>query len=109
MASIQLTSDNFDEIVDKAPLLLIDFTASWCGPCQGYQEVLERVAADFPEFTFAQVDIDHAKDLAEEFQIKSVPSTLILRDNVIVCAHSGALTLTQVKELLEQTKALPES
>ena len=109
MKKTVITQDNFDHVVAKSKYLLIDFTATWCGPCKHYEQVLDNVAPDFPQFTFAQVDIDEQALLAEEFQVKSVPSTLIFKQSVVVCAHSGALSATQLRELLEQTQALDPS
>jgi thioredoxin 1 len=106
MTMITLTESNFDEVVQNTDYLLIEFSAEWCAPCQGYQKVLHACAADFPEFTFATVDIEQEAALAEEFQVRSVPATMILRNSVIVCMQAGALTQAALEELLVQTKQL---
>lgn len=106
MNIIQLTQQNFDEVVEKHNFLVIDFWAKWCVPCRSFSKVVEKVAEQYPEFVFGTVDIDVEKELAEEFNIRSVPSIMILRDKVIIFAESGALTASSLIDLLKQTKAL---
>ncbi len=103
---IALTNANFDDILAKHKLLLIDFWAKWCAPCKDLQKVIEQVAVDYPEFVFASVDIEAEKELADEFNIRSVPSVMILRDDVVVFAESGAMTAEILRDLLNQTKSL---
>lgn len=106
MNIIEVTTENFDEVLNQHKLLLLDFWAQWCVPCKAFTKVVEQIAPEFPEFTFGSIDIDKEKTLAEEFEIRSVPSIMILRDEVVVYANSGALTATALKDLLNQAKAL---
>jgi thioredoxin 1 len=103
---IQLTELNFDQVIEQHRLLLIDFAADWCAPCKSLAKVIDKVAEHFPEFTFARVDIEAEKKLAEEFAVKTIPSVMILRDQVVVFMESGAMSELTLKELLHQTKAL---
>lgn len=106
MNIIKVTQDNFDDIVAKHDLLLIDFAAKWCAPCKSFEKVIMQVAEEYPEFAFGTIDIDDEKALAEEFKIRSVPSVMILRNKVIVYAESGALSANNLMDLLNQTKEL---
>ena len=106
MSSIELTHENFDDVIEKNEFLLIDFGAEWCAPCKSFNKVIEKVAQQYPEVVFASVDIDAEKALADEFNVKSVPSVMILRNKVVVFAESGALSAASLTDLLEQTKAL---
>lgn len=103
---VKLTSQNIDDTLAKSQLLLLDFWAEWCNPCKAFHEVIKRVAPDYPDFTFALIDVEHEKALAEEFQVVSVPMIMILRDRVVVYHDSGALTPTSLQELLDKTKQL---
>lgn len=97
-----LNQNNFDEIVDNNPVVLVDFWAQWCVPCRSFTKVIEQVAPRYPNVIFANVDVDDQKELAEEFAVKSVPSVMIIRNNTVVFADSGALSAGNLVELLEQ-------
>ena len=104
-----LTESNFDEVVHSTECLLIEFSAAWCGPCKAYELVLAACEKAFPNFTFAQIDIEEEFGLAEEFQVRSVPATMIIRNSVVVCMETGALTQSVLTELLEQASLLDVS
>lgn len=106
MNLIRLTHNNFDEIVAKHDLIVIDFQAEWCVPCRSFEKVIEQAAKQYPEVMFGKVDIDAEKELAKEFHILSVPSVMILRERVVVFADSGAMTATALSELIKQAQAL---
>ena len=106
MSLIKLTQDNFDEVIAKHGLIVIDFWATWCVPCKSFEKVVQAAAEKYSDVAFATVDIDAEKTLAEEFHIRSVPSIMILRERVVVFAESGALTTGALTELIDQAKAL---
>jgi thioredoxin 1 len=103
---IKVGSADMDSLIERCPFLLIEFSAKWCAPCRSFEQVLETVAPDYPEFTFAQIDIDQEKSLAAEFGIRSVPSVMILRNKVVLYADSGALSPTILRDLLDQAKSV---
>ena len=103
---IEVTSKNFDEVAGEHEVLLLDFWAEWCGPCKSFAEVIKQVAPDYPDVTFGSIDIEKESDLAEEFQVRSVPAVMIMRREVVVYADAGALTATSLRELLNQAKSL---
>ncbi len=103
---ITLTQQNFDEVIKTHDLVFVDFWAKWCMPCRALSQVIQEVAQRYPEVIFASVDIDEEKELGEEFLIKSVPSVMILRHQVVVYADSGSLTIANLIELLDQAKNL---
>lgn len=106
MNIIDITHRDFDEVVAQHELIVIDFWAEWCGPCKSFKKVVEEVAGKYPEVIFAGVDIDAEKELAEEFHIQSVPSVMVLRNQVIVFAESGTLTVKALTDLIKQAKVL---
>ena len=109
MNIIELNADNFDQVIHDHHFLLIDFWAKWCKPCQTFKTVIDRVAPEYPDFLFARIDIEDQKALADEFEVRSIPSVMILRDNVVVYAESGALSMSVLRDLLDQAKALDEN
>lgn len=106
MGILALTEKDFDRTIKENEFVLLDFWAEWCGPCQGFKKVVEEIAPRYPEFVFASINIEEEPKLAEDFHIQSVPSVMILRNQVIVYADAGALPSTVLEDLLEQTKAI---
>lgn len=106
MNIMEITQKDFDNVVTKHDLIVIDFWAEWCGPCKSFKKVVEAVSEKYPEVIFGGVNIDNEKELAEEFQIQSVPSVMILRNRVVVFAESGALSVSALSDLIEQAKTL---
>ncbi len=109
MSIITLTQTNFDEVVEQNNLLVIDFWAQWCAPCLSFGSVIEAADQKHLDVTFAKVDIETEVELAEEFNVRSVPWVMILREQVAVYDDSGALTATALDELIEQAKSLDMS
>ncbi|MFN7097408.1 MAG: thioredoxin family protein [Gammaproteobacteria bacterium] len=103
---IHVTKANFDQTIGKHPILLLDFWGQTCAPCHTFSKVLEEVAPDYPDITFAKINTDTEFELAQEFQIRSIPFIMIMRENVVVYADSGALPDSVLREMLEQVKAL---
>lgn len=106
MAITQLTESQFDHTLETKPFILVDFSAKWCGPCKGFSKVMETVSSEYPDCFFATIDVDEEKSLAKEFSVQSVPSVLIIRNRHVVFAKSGAMTATELRQLLNDAKAL---
>ena len=106
MNKIVLTEKNFDEVIGSHPRVVIDFWAEWCGPCQSFMKVLDELAPKYPDFMFGNVDIEAEKNLADEFQIQSIPAVMIVRNKVVVFAESGALLAKVMGALLDQARDL---
>jgi thioredoxin 1 len=103
---IHLSKSEFDQAINQYPILLLDFWGERCAPCHTFSHVLEEVAPDYPDITFAKINTDVEFDLAQEFQIRSIPFVMIMRENIIVYADSGALPEGVLREMLDQVKLL---
>ena len=102
----ELTSNNFDQTLETHNLLVIDFWAEWCGPCKAFGKIMSTVSNEYPDVTFASVNIENEKSLAEEFAVRSVPFVMIVRNRTVVYAESGLLSAASLRELLDQAKNL---
>lgn len=109
MAIQVLTQDNFTQILAEHELVVVDFSAQWCAPCQSFTKVVEKVAQEHPDVLFGSVDIDKEPELAKDFNIMSVPAVMILKQQVVVYADSGLLMESSLVELIEQAKQLDVS
>ena len=106
MATVELTTANFDEITSRDGITLIDFWAAWCGPCVRFAPVYERVSEKHPDITFAKVDTEAQVELQARYDIRSIPTIMAIRDGVIVFAQPGALPEQMLESLITQVRAL---
>ncbi len=104
MALVELTADNFDAFVAENERVVVEFGAQWCAPCRDFQRVLLALQSEYGDFSFAAIDIDREAELAKEFDVRSVPSILIIKHGVIVYAGTGALSAQVFRELLDQAR-----
>jgi thioredoxin 1 len=106
VASVAATKENFAEIVEKNDLVIFDFWAPWCGPCKSFGPVFEAMSEENPDIVFAKVNTEEQQELAAAFQIRSIPTTMIFREKIIIFAQPGALPKSALEEVLAKAKEL---
>jgi thioredoxin 1 len=106
MATVELTKDNFAEVVANNEIVLIDFWASWCGPCRAFAPVFEASAEQHPGIVYAKVDTEAQQELAASFNIMSIPTLMAFRDQVILYAEAGALPAPMLEDLVTKVEAV---
>ncbi|MFI6638472.1 thioredoxin [Streptomyces sp. NPDC050504] len=106
MATVELTKENFDQTVTDNEFVVIDFWAEWCGPCRQFAPVFERVSEKHGDVVFAKVDTEAQPELAAAFEIRSIPTLMVIRENVAVFAQPGALPEAVLEDVIGQARGL---
>ena len=106
MAVVELTKENFEQVVTSNPTVIVDYWAPWCGPCRGFAPVFEKVAEMHPDVVFAKVNTDEEQEIATHFQIRSIPTLMVFRDQVIVFSQPGALPQGAFEQVVQKAKTL---
>ncbi len=106
MATVEMTTDNFNQLIEANDIVLVDFWASWCGPCQNFAPVFEEASEENEGLIFAKVDTEAQNELAAQFQIRSIPTLAVFREQVMVFSQAGALPPAGLAQLIAQAKGL---
>ncbi len=106
MATVELTTENFNDVVGGGGTVLVDFWAAWCGPCRQFAPVFDEASEKYGDITFGKVDTEAQTQLAAEFGISSIPTLMAVRDGVVLYAEPGALPAPALEDLIGKVQAV---
>lgn len=109
MATIDITSQSFEETIEKNDIVIVDFWAEWCGPCKSFSPIYEDVSEKYEDIVFGKIDTEAEQELAGHFQIRSIPTLMIFREQVVLFSQPGMLNAQQLEEVIVKVKEIDMS
>jgi thioredoxin len=106
VATVELNKGNFEDVVTQNEMVIIDFWASWCGPCKSFAPVFEAASEQHQDIVFGKINADDEQELAAAFSIRSIPYVMLLREKVVLFAQAGALPAEGLESVIRQARAL---
>ena len=106
MATVDITKDNLQETIANNDIVIIDFWAPWCGPCKSFAPIYDSVSEKHADVVFAKVNTEDEQELAASFQIRSIPTLMIFRQQIAIFSQAGMLPESALQEVIEKTRAL---
>jgi len=106
MATEELTSQTFEETITQNDIVMIDFWAPWCGPCRSFAPIYEKVSENHADIVFAKVNTEDEQELSAHFQIRSIPTLMIFREQVVLFAQPGMLSEGQLEQVIAQVRTI---
>ena len=100
------TADNIEQLITENEIVILDFWAEWCGPCKSFSPIFEQASEDYPDIAFAKVNTEEEQQLAGHFQIRSIPTLMVFRDQIMLFNQGGALPRQALDELIGKVREL---
>ncbi len=106
MATVELTKDTFKDTITGNDIIIVDFWASWCGPCKSFAPIYEKVSENHKDIVFAKINTEDEQELAASFQIRSIPTLMIFREQIVIFSQAGMLPEAALEEIIGKTREL---
>jgi len=106
MATLELTSENFNETIENNDIVIVDFWAPWCGPCKSFAPTFEAASESHPDVVFAKVNTEDETELAQGCGIRSIPTLMLFRQKILLFNEAGALPPAQLEDMVAKVKEL---
>ena len=106
MASVEITEQNFEETIKNNDIVIVDFWAEWCGPCKSFSPIYEDVSNNHDDIVFGKVDTESQQALAGHFQIRSIPTLMIFREEIVLLSQAGMMNASQLEEVIGKVREI---
>ena len=106
MATVDLTKDNFEQVIAGNDVVIVDFWAPWCAPCRAFAPTFEQASERHADVVFAKVNTEEEREVAGAFNIRSIPTLMVFRENVILYAEAGSLPAQALEQVITQVKGI---
>jgi thioredoxin 1 len=106
MATVNLTKDNFEQVVTGSDVVIVDFWAPWCAPCRAFAPTFEQASEQHADVVFAKVNTEEEQEVAGAFNIRSIPTLMVFREKVILYAEAGSLPAPALEQVITQAKGV---